>query len=157
MGGFGDWMADHWRRRGPPDLVHAHFWMSGLAALRAGQALGVPVAQTFHALGVLKRRHQGDRDTSPTVASQLEQGIGAAVDLIIATCRDEVAELRSMGVDPGKITVVPCGVDLELFTPAHRDAIGIPRSPLRLLSVGRLVERKGVDTVIRALTGLPEA
>ena len=62
-----------------------------------------------------------------------------------------------MGVDPGKITVVPCGVDLELFTPAHRDAIGIPRSPLRLLSVGRLVERKGVDTVLRALTGLPEA
>src|SRR6476620_11142156 len=77
--------------------------------------------------------------------------------MIVATCRDEVAELRSMGIDPGKVTVVPCGVDLDLFTPPPRPAIGTPRSPLRLLSVGRLVERKGVDTVLHALAGLPEA
>jgi glycosyltransferase involved in cell wall biosynthesis len=157
MGAFGDWMAGHWRRGGVPDVVHAHFWMSGLAALRAGQAIGVPVAQTFHALGALKRRHQGTRDTSPDGRIQLERAIGAAADMIVATCRDEVAELRSMGIDPGKVTVVPCGVDLDLFTPPPRPAIGTPRSPLRLLSVGRLVERKGVDTVLHALAGLPEA
>ena len=48
-----------------PDIVHAHFWMSGLASLRAAHRLGLPVVQTFHALGTVKRRHQGDKDTSP--------------------------------------------------------------------------------------------
>ena len=157
MGAFGDWMITQWRRTGPPDVVHAHFWMSGLAALRAGGALGVPVAQTFHALGVLKRRHQGSRDTSPADRIRLEQSIGRSTDLIIATCSDEVIELKGMGVHPDKIMVVPCGVDLDLFTPAPPDPIGTRRGPLRLLSVGRLVERKGVDTVLRALTMVPGA
>src|SRR5215211_3073477 len=48
-----------------PDVVHSHFWMSGLASVRAARALGVPVAHTYHALGVVKRRHQGSHDTSP--------------------------------------------------------------------------------------------
>ena len=90
MDGFGDWLANRWRDTEPPDLVHAHFWMSGLASLRACGALGIPVAQTLHALGVLKRRHQGVRDTSPSERIKWEQSIGRAVDVIIATCRDEV-------------------------------------------------------------------
>src|SRR3569623_1381496 len=49
----------------PPDVVHAHFWMSGQAALAATRDLGVPGVQTFHALGVTKRRFQGRLDTSP--------------------------------------------------------------------------------------------
>ena len=157
MGAFGDWMITQWRRTGPPDVVHAHFWMSGLAALRAGGALGVPVAQTFHALGVLKKRHQGPRDTSPADRIQLERFIGRSTDLIIATCSDEVVELQGMGVHPDKIRVAPCGVDLNLFTPAPPGAIGTGRRPMRLLSVGRLVERKGVDTVLQALTLVPGA
>jgi glycosyltransferase involved in cell wall biosynthesis len=157
MGTFGDWMADHWRRTGPPDLVHAHFWMSGLAALRAGGALGVPVAQTFHALGVLKRRHQGARDTSPPGRIQFEQFLGRKVDLVIATCSDEVRELEQMGVDPDKVTVVPCGVDLDLFSPGPPPAFPSARATFRLLCLGRLVERKGVETVLQALSMLPDA
>ena len=49
----------------PPDVVHAHFWMSGVASLEAASALSLPVVETFHALGVVKRRHQGADDTSP--------------------------------------------------------------------------------------------
>ena len=157
MGRFGDWMADHWRRTGRPDVVHAHFWMSGLAALRAGGALGVPVAQTYHALGITKRRHQGVKDTSPSGRVQFEQFIGRLADLIIATCTDEVRELTAMGVDPTKVTVVPCGVDLDLFRPATDSEDGARRGALRLLCLGRLVERKGVETVLQALTLLPDA
>src|SRR3954463_11045691 len=51
------WLAD------PPDVIHAHFWMSAVAALDA--AGEIPVVHTFHALGTVKRRHQGRRDTSP--------------------------------------------------------------------------------------------
>jgi glycosyltransferase involved in cell wall biosynthesis len=157
MDDFGDWLAERWRRTAPPDLVHAHFWMSGLASLRACGTLGIPVAQTFHALGVLKRRHQGVRDTSPSERIRWEQSIGRAVDVVIATCRDEVAELQAMDVDPGKVAVVPCGVDLDLFTPPPRSELGRGRHAFRLLSVGRLVERKGLDTVLRALALLPDA
>src|SRR5205823_6600683 len=46
-----------------PDVAHAHFWMSGLASLVAAKPLQVPVVQTFHALGIVKRRHQREKDT----------------------------------------------------------------------------------------------
>jgi glycosyltransferase involved in cell wall biosynthesis len=157
MGRFGDWMAEHWRRTGRPDVVHAHFWMSGLAALRAGGALGVPVAQTFHALGITKKRYQGEKDTSPSGRVQFEQFIGRRADLIVATCSDEVRELTGMGVDATKVTVVPCGVDLDRFRPATRSGVGPGRDAFRLLCLGRLVERKGVDTVLQALALMPDA
>ena len=141
------WSAD------PPDLVHSHFWMSGRAALAARLA-DVPVAHTFHALGVVKRRHQGFADTSPRGRLAEERRIAARADRIIATCSDEVVELMRMGADPGRVTVVPCGVDLQAFTPAG--PVEARRSSRhRLVVIGRLVERKGVDDVITALADVP--
>jgi D-inositol-3-phosphate glycosyltransferase len=143
------WRAD------PPDVVHAHFWMSGLAALTAGRPLGLPVVQTFHALGVVKRRHQGAKDTSPPGRLRNERFLAREADRIVATCSDEVFELVRMGADLRRITVVPCGVDLGLFRP---DGPAEPRDPgrSRLLVVSRLVERKGIGSVITALAELPE-
>jgi D-inositol-3-phosphate glycosyltransferase len=140
----------------PPDVVHAHFWMSGLAALRAGRPLGLPVVQTFHALGVVKRRHQGAKDTSPPSRVRDERFLARQADRIVATCSDEVFELVRMGADLHRVTVVPCGVDLGLFRP---DGPAEPRDPgrFRLLVVSRLVERKGIGNVITALAELPEA
>jgi D-inositol-3-phosphate glycosyltransferase len=144
------WCAD------PPDVVHAHFWMSGLAALAAGRPLGLPLVQTFHALGVVKRRHQGAKDTSPPGRVREERRLAGAADRIVATCSDEVFELVRMGADLRRITIVPCGVDLSLFRP---DGPAEPRDPgrLRLLVVSRLVERKGIGNVITALAELPSA
>jgi glycosyltransferase involved in cell wall biosynthesis len=149
-------IAEDWGAT-PPDVVHAHFWMSGLAALDAARRSGsnVPVVQTFHALGTVKRRHQGADDTSPQQRRWLEPAVGRLADRIIATCSDEVFELKAMGIDTAKISIAPCGVDLDLF----RAAGGTdprPRSH-RILSVGRLVPRKGVDLVIRALPLLRES
>jgi D-inositol-3-phosphate glycosyltransferase len=144
-----------------PDVLHAHFWMSGLAALRATRRADdderpvVPVVQTFHALGSVKRRYQGAADTSPTTRIPLERTLCADVDLVIATCQDEVRELRQLGVTDDRVRVVPCGVDLGVFTPGtartHQED---EDRPLRLLSLGRLVERKGVATVVEALARL---
>ncbi|MEV4358290.1 glycosyltransferase [Nonomuraea sp. NPDC049625] len=149
---FTERLADRWAAS-PPDVVHAHFWMSGQAALRA--AGGVPVVQTFHALGTVKRRWQGDADTSPAHRIDAERAIGRRADAVLATCGDEVAELRAMGVPERRIAVVPCGVDLSVFRPGGPVA---PRTGGKLiLSIGRLVPRKGVDTVIRALRRIPDA
>ena len=76
-----------------------------------------PCVQTFHALGTVKRRHQGAEDTSPPERRWLEPGVGRSADRIIATCSDEVFELKAMGIDPAKISIAPCGVDLDVFGP----------------------------------------
>jgi len=142
-----------------PDVVHAHFWMSGLAALeavRATEADGrIPVLQTFHALGTVKRRHQGADDTSPTERAWLEPWVGRNVDGVIATCSDEVFELRAMGVDARSISVAPCGVDSTLFRPDGPTEERGERA--RIAAVGRLVPRKGVDIAVRALAVLKDA
>lgn len=142
-----------------PDLVHAHFWMSGLAAIQASRRSGavdpVPVVQTFHALGSVKRRHQGAADTSPPARAWLEPWVGRTADWVIATCPDEVFELKALGIGRSKISIAPCGVDLALF-PGTSDAELKSRTH-RILSVGRLVQRKGVDLIIRALPLLAEA
>ncbi|MBF6469686.1 glycosyltransferase [Nocardia beijingensis] len=153
MGEFGAFLWQQWQES-RPDVVHAHFWMSGLAALQAAGPASIPVVQTFHALGVVKRRHQGADDTSPADRVRLEQSIAERADRIIATCTDEVFELARMGVPRSRTSVIPCGVDLEQFTPHGARA---PRSAdHRMVSVGRLVPRKGFDTAITALTGLPD-
>ena len=158
MGELADGVARDWGQR-PPDVVHGHFWMSGLAALDAARrpdaGYRVPMVQTFHALGTVKRRHQGAEDTSPAERVWLEPGVGRSADRIIATCSDEVFELKAMGITTGKISIAPCGVDLGFFSADGPAAARNRRH--RILSVGRLVPRKGVDLVIRALPYLREA
>jgi glycosyltransferase involved in cell wall biosynthesis/phosphoheptose isomerase len=154
MDAFAEALIDAWRGD-RPEVVHSHFWMSGYAALRAAGALGLPVAHTFHALGVVKRRYQGDRDTSPPERIEIERSIIRGADQVVATCTEEVFELVRLGSSNTNMTVIPCGVDLDLFRPEG------PREPRRnglhrLVCVGRLVERKGIGNAISALTRLPD-
>lgn len=148
-------LAEHWQRDSP-EIVHSHFWMSGIASLDAARRPDrdrpVPVTHTFHALGVVKRRHQGAQDTSPVEREWLEPLVGRSVDSVVATCSDEAFELKSLGVPSANISVVPCGVDLDRFSPdGPIEGKGRAR---RIVTVGRLVQRKGVDLVIEALAGL---
>jgi D-inositol-3-phosphate glycosyltransferase len=152
MGEFARCLRRSWRAS-RPDVAHAHFWMSGKAALAAAGPLGIPVAQTFHALGVVKRRHHGSSDTSPPERMAEEAGIARRADRLVATCSDEVFELVRLGADPHRVSVIPCGVNLDRFR-----AVGpaLPRSQRhRLVVVSRLVERKGIGNVISALPRLP--
>jgi glycosyltransferase involved in cell wall biosynthesis len=154
MADFGAYLADRWTAD-PPDVAHAHFWMSGLATLAGARGLHIPVFQTFHALGVVKKRYQGRKDSSPPDRIRHERRIGREVTGVIATCSDELFELVRLGVPRQRIGVVPCGVDTQRFTPAGPRASRGHRP--RLLWLGRLVERKGVDTILQALARVPAA
>ncbi|MGD9483257.1 glycosyltransferase [Streptomyces sp. TRM70308] len=157
MPAFGARLARAWAAA-PPDVAHAHFWMSGLAALAGARGLDVPVVQTYHALGTVKRRHQGAADTSPAERIDAERRIARECARVLATCSDEVDELGAMGVPPGRTSVVPCGVDTAEFSPEVRAATTVPRGqPYRLLAAGRLVPRKGFDLAVRALADVPGA
>ena len=142
------------------DLVHANFWMSGWVACEAKRDLGLPFAQTFHALGEIKKREQGAADTSPPERQAAEVRILEEADRVLATCPAEVEELLDLyGADPARLTLVPCGVDVRKFRPvdqskAHKK-LGIPDGPT-VVYVGRLVPRKGVDTLIEAFALLPD-
>lgn len=151
---FGAWLRHRWSTGPAPDVVHAHFWMSGVAAMPVCRLLGLPFVQTFHALGSVKQRHQGSADTSPPGRQALELKLARGADAVIATCSDEVDELSLMGAGAARIRVVPCGVDLALFTP---DGPAWPRSAKsrhRIVCLSRLVARKGIDTVVAAMGGL---
>ncbi|HEY0812652.1 MAG TPA: glycosyltransferase [Pseudonocardia sp.] len=143
------WLTD------PPDIVHAHFWMSGIAAATALRDLAIPLVQTFHALGCVKRRHQGAADTSPGGRIPAERLLTRLADRVVATCEDELFELIRMGAPRKQVSIVPCGVDTAMFAP---DGPAVPRGDRpRLVSIGRLVRRKGVDEVITALAAVPDA
>jgi D-inositol-3-phosphate glycosyltransferase len=154
MRAFGHDLRRQWQDD-PPDVVHTHFWMSAVAALEAVRGLGIPVVHTFHALGAVKRRHQGERDTSPPGRIEIERGIARHCDRIVATCTDEVFELLRQGADRRAITVVPCGVDLRRFGP-HVVPEERPERPYRLVAACRLVERKGIADVVTALADVPD-
>jgi glycosyltransferase involved in cell wall biosynthesis len=151
---FAEWLGRRWMDD-RPDVVHAHFWMSGYAALAAAEDLDVPVAQTFHALGSVKRRHQREADTSPPARRWLEPRVAREADAVIATCSSEVQELCAYRVHPDSAVVIPCGVDLELFRP--RGPVAPRGDRPRVLSIGRMVPRKGIDTAIEAIAAVPDA
>jgi D-inositol-3-phosphate glycosyltransferase len=141
------------------DLVHANFWMSGWVACEAKRDLGLPFVQTFHALGKIKRREQGARDTSPAERRSTEFRILEEADRILTTCPAEVEELTGLyGAQRSRLALVPCGVDIRTFRPVDRrearNELGLPEGPT-VAYVGRLVPRKGVDTLVEAFALLP--
>ncbi|MCJ8208685.1 glycosyltransferase family 1 protein [Mucilaginibacter sp. RS28] len=141
------------------DLTHANFFMSALVAADLKAILKIPFAVTFHALGRVRRIHQGDSDKFPKQRLQIEEDMVRKADYIIAECPQDRDDLISLYHAPAyKIVTVPCGF-------SHTEFYHVPKSLARrllrvdeskhiLLQLGRMVPRKGVDNVIRALSKL---
>ncbi|MFL6565882.1 MAG: glycosyltransferase family 4 protein [Burkholderiales bacterium] len=151
---------EHVRRfaavHGEYHLAHANFFMSALVALRLKQALGTPFVVTFHALGRVRRQHQSDTDEFPHERMRIEDQCIAGADAVIAECPQDEADLTTLyRADPARIRVIPCGFDKAEFWPIARPfarrALGFDPKDRILMNIGRLVPRKGIDNVVRAL------
>jgi glycosyltransferase involved in cell wall biosynthesis len=157
MEAFGDWMADFFMSEDRPyDVVHANFFMSGCAAMRAAQTVHFPLVTTFHALGLVRRRHQGSSDGFPDERFAIEHRLMRESDRVIAECPQDKRDMLDLyDADERRIDIVPCGFDPEEFAPmdpkAARARLGWPQDEFIVLQLGRMVPRKGVDNVIRAL------
>jgi len=156
MAQFSDATLQLFRHSVPYDVVHANFFMSALVGLQLKARLGVPLVVTFHALGLLRREHLGEADTFPPQRIAIEQRVVREADRIIAECPQDRADLmRVYRADAQRLAMVPCGVDLDKFMPGSkaraRRALGLRDDEFVVLQLGRMVERKGVDNVIRAL------
>jgi len=181
---FSDHLARRWQQD-PPDVAHAHFWTSGLAALAGARGLNLPVVQTFHSLGALhadathrpagtSRRDSGPA-RRPARASRPAGGVagrqqGAGNELarirlevclarnanaVLATSSEQMTKLAGLGVPRASIRVVPWGVDTGRFAP--EGPVAKRNGRRRLLAVRQSADEPGLDTVIRALTEIPGA
>ncbi|MCW5875891.1 MAG: glycosyltransferase [Anaerolineales bacterium] len=137
------------------DLVHAHYWMSGLVGAELKAAWGVPMALMFHTLGLVKNRIAalGERESDERIRG--ERRALAAADQVVAATPAEQADLQWLyEVRSSQIGVIPPGVDLQHFQPMEkaeaRRRLGVAEDEALLLFVGRIEALKGIDTLIRA-------
>lgn len=159
------YMADFTRyiveccQNGAYDLIHANFWMSALIAADVKRALNIPFVVTFHALGRVRRLHQGKDDRFPDTRFNIEDRIVAEADRIIAESPQEKQDLIQLyNADPARITLIPGGFDPVEMGPINkilaRIALGFSPNERLILQLGRMVPRKGVANVIRGLARL---
>jgi D-inositol-3-phosphate glycosyltransferase len=140
-------------------LIHGNFWMSGWVAAALRRQLGIPAVEIFHATGITKRRYQKHADTSPTERIAVERGVVRDVDRLIAHCPSERSELvNDYEADPRKVALIPSGTNLNMFRPVeHSEArrrIGLDPDGKVIVYVGRLLQRKDIRNVVRALAVL---
>lgn len=146
-------------------LVHANFFMSGMVAMRLKQELAIPFVITFHALGKVRRMYQKEMDLFPIQRLTIEAQLVQKADKIIAECPQDQMDLITLyQADNHKITIIPCGFNPREFYPMDktlsRQMLALPADQPLILQLGRMVPRKGVDTVIEAvqlLTDVPNA
>ncbi|AEV98583.1 glycosyl transferase family 1 [Niastella koreensis] len=138
------------------EMIHAHFFMSALVASNIKKATGIPYVVTFHALGLVRQLHQKQQDGFPPERTMIEKHIVADANLVIAECPQDKEDLiEHYDADPARITIVPCGFNPREFYPIDksvaRDFLRLPQHDKIVLQLGRMVPRKGVDNVIRAI------
>lgn len=145
------------------DLIHSHYWLSGLVAEQLQRAWPhAPIVHMFHTLGHMKNLIAQDAsERAPQDRLDGEAHVIRIADRIIAaTPAEEQQLLDYYAADPGKIRVIPPGVDLGRFHPVEKKAaktkVGIPCGDANILFVGRIEPLKGVDTLLRAMSILQE-
>jgi glycosyltransferase involved in cell wall biosynthesis len=143
LGRFVDSLRSEWDRS-RPDLVHAHFWLPGMAAVLAAQPAAIPVVQSFHGLSADGGQRAG-----------VERLVGRQAALVLATCEHELLELAAAGIPRNRIALAPRGVDVELFglhgETAERTGLS------RIVTVADPLADNGLIDLVAALPRLAEA
>ena len=142
------------------DVVHSHYWLSGLATTLLARRWGIPHVTTFHTLAEIKKRARAGED-EPEERSVGEERVIRTADAIVAFSRHESdAMVRFYDASVDKIEVIPCGVDVDLFRPVDRreakQKLGLGEDGV-VLFVGRLEPLKGVDILLRTVAQLERA
>jgi D-inositol-3-phosphate glycosyltransferase len=138
----------------PYDVLHSHYWLSGVAGAALRRRWGVPHISMFHTLGEVKSRSRMT-ELEPAARIDAERTIAHEADRIVVASRDEQELLvRHYGASVDRIAVVPCGVNLDLFQPVEKEdarrELGLHDDDRILLFVGRIEPLKGVDILLGA-------
>ncbi|MCP4544714.1 MAG: glycosyltransferase family 1 protein [Chloroflexi bacterium] len=139
------------------DVLHSHYWLSGVAAHELRERWGAPIAHMFHTLGEMKNvvaQRPEDRETSRRI--EVEGEIVRFADALVAATPVEEEQLtRLYDADPDRIHIISPGVDVDRFHPIPsayaKEHIGICPDRRTILFVGRIEPLKGIDNLIRAI------
>jgi glycosyltransferase involved in cell wall biosynthesis len=147
---IGTGLAQRWADD-PPDVVHAHGWLSGLPSLAATRGTSVPVVLSLPALAATS---PPERDAGQSRV-RLERALAHSASHLVASSDQQREDLLRLGVDRRDVSVVPWGVDPGVFSP--EGPVGVRGSRPRMLHVGSLAPHRGVDDVLAALRLVPDA
>ncbi len=145
----------------PYTSVHANYWLSGLSGHVIKHELNLPLVCTFHTLDRVKAESMPEEVEAdmPHRRAEAEASIIDCSDAVLASCTVEADQIASLyGGEPGRIRIVPPGVDHAFFGPGHRPqarrALGLPLDGRLLLFVGRIQPLKCADAAIETLAEL---
>lgn len=155
IGRFTDGVLDHLRRDGGADVVHANYWLSGVAGHRIKHELDIPLITTFHTLARVKAE---GGDPEPERRERAEAEVIGCADAICVSCPQEEQQFRRLyGDPPGRMEIVAPGVEHAFFAPGDqggaRKALGLGDGPV-VVFVGRIQALKGVDVAVQAFAAL---
>ena len=142
------------------DLIHSHYWLSGLVGLQLKEQFGLPLVHTMHTMARVKNLTLGNgQHPEPDLRERSEAQIVAEADKLTANSSDEADQLRShYAARDEQIVIVPPGVDLRTFHPCsqprNRDLLGVPQDATVILFVGRIQPLKAPDVLINAIAEL---
>jgi D-inositol-3-phosphate glycosyltransferase len=161
---FGEGVADLAGRRGTRyDLIHAHYWLSGIATLPVALEFGIPLVQSFHTLAAMKNRVLAPGQAAePEARVRSEMFLSNQAAAIVAGSTAEVDCLIDEVRAPAeRIWVIPPGVDIELFRPDRsaadrrmRARLGIEDARPIIATAARIQPLKDQELAIRALAEL---
>ena len=153
-------LAKEWK----PDVLHAHSpVLDGLAALRVGKALGIPVIYEIRAFWEDAAVGNGtgrEGSLRYRMTKKLETHAVKSADAVAVICEGLRGDLIARGIDPAKITVSPNGVDLDLFgDPPPRDDrladnLGLAAGDVVIGYIGSFYDYEGIDDLITAMPAL---
>lgn len=154
---FGEAFA-RFARGAPVDVIHAHYWLSGIAALPAAIELGVPLVQSFHTLAAMKSAATDDT-AEPSVRVHSEAFLAGQADALVASSSAEATSLLDLvGAPSDRTWIVPPGVDTDRFAPrsveehaASRRRLGLDAERPIVVIAGRVQPFKGHELAVRAI------
>jgi D-inositol-3-phosphate glycosyltransferase len=156
--------ADALSRQTRPDVVHSHYWLSGLAGAVAATAWDVPHVQSLHTVATMKNRSLavGDAPESPERSAGERTLVRRADRVVAVSAAERDAIVHDYGADPARLEVINPGVDGSVFRPGSGpDLADLPPALCRpagyLMMIGRIQPIKGQDLAIAALALLPAA
>ncbi|MDY6900611.1 MAG: glycosyltransferase family 1 protein [Cyanobacteriota bacterium] len=137
-------------------LIHTNYWLSSWVGMQLRQKQGSPnLVHTYHSLGAVK---YNTVKTVPLIASTrlgVEKQILETAQTIVATSPQEEEHMRTLVSTKGNINIIPCGTDIERFgcvdRKAARNELKIKPETKLVLYVGRFDQRKGIETLVRAV------